>query len=108
MAPLPIIQPTDIATATLAVTVVLGAISINTVSLHIYVRTSNKALGLDDYLMAIGLLFSVACCVFTSMDVYSGLGHRDAAFKTGFSSNDSYVLTVNAARWLVFFQITYA
>ncbi|KAK8848637.1 cation-transporting atpase 4 [Apiospora arundinis] len=108
MAPLPSIAPVGLAAATLAVTVVLGALSIITVTLRIYVRSSIKALALDDYLMTIGLLFFVACCTFTSMDVYSGLGHHDVAFTTGLSKDDSYFLTVHAAKWLVFFQITYA
>ncbi|KAK8007322.1 hypothetical protein PG989_001312 [Apiospora arundinis] len=108
MAPLPSIAPAGLAAATLAVTVVLGALSIVTVTLRIYVRSSIKALALDDYLMTIGLLFFVACCTFTSMDVYSGLGHHDVAFTTGLSKDDSYFLTVHAAKWLVFFQITYA
>lgn len=32
------------------------------------------------------------------MDVYSGLGQRDAAFTDGQSKGDSYTLTVNAAK----------
>ncbi|KAK7937328.1 uncharacterized protein PG986_014196 [Apiospora aurea] len=108
MAPVPHMQPTDLAAATLVATIALGVLSIITVALRIYVRINMKSLGLDDYMMTIGLLFFVTCCTFTSMDVYSGLGHRDAAFKTGFSKDDSYFLTVNAAKWLVFFQITYA
>ncbi|KAK7909233.1 hypothetical protein PG985_015111 [Apiospora marii] len=109
MAPLPVIEPTEVlAAATLVVTIILGIMSIITVALRVYVRSTNKALGLDDYLMAIGLLFFIACCTFTCMDVYSGLGQRDAAFTDGQSKDDSYTLTVNAAKWLVFFQITYA
>lgn len=57
MAPLPIIEPTEVLpAATLVVTIILGVMSIITVALRIYVRTANKALGLDDYLMAIGLV----------------------------------------------------
>ena len=56
MAPLPTIEPVGLAAATLAVTVVLGTLSIITFALRIYVRASIKALALDDYLMAIGLV----------------------------------------------------
>ncbi|KAK8015969.1 hypothetical protein PG991_008857 [Apiospora marii] len=126
MAPLPVIEPTEVlAAATLVVTIILGIMSIITVALRVYVRSTNKALGLDDYLMAIGLLFFIACCTFTCMDVYSGLGQRDAAFTDGQSKDDSYTLTPNVSATLpllyvfsgiatdttsglVFFQITYA
>ncbi|KAH9238261.1 hypothetical protein K456DRAFT_1826856 [Colletotrichum gloeosporioides 23] len=90
-----ITQPDPIGVATLGVTICLGAISLIVVILHVWARQNTGALGLDDYLMIVGLGIFLACCTFTSIAVYAGMGTRDARLEEWNS-------------WLVFFQITYA
>ncbi|KAF6813268.1 cation-transporting atpase 4 [Colletotrichum musicola] len=80
-----------VAVATLAVTIFLGSISLIVVVLRGWARKKTAAIGLDDYLMIVGLAIFLACCVFTAMAVYAGMGTADERVK-----------------WLVLFQITYA
>ncbi|KAJ0270384.1 hypothetical protein CBS470a_013528 [Colletotrichum nupharicola] len=52
-----ITQPDPIGVATLGVTICLGAISLIVVILHVWARQNTGALGLDDYLMIVGLVW---------------------------------------------------
>lgn len=51
-----ITQPDPIGVATLGVTICLGAISLIVVILRVWARQNTGALGLDDYLMIVGLV----------------------------------------------------
>ncbi|KAF0323353.1 cation-transporting atpase 4 [Colletotrichum asianum] len=95
-----ITQPDPIGVATLGVTICLGAISLIVVILRVWARQNTGALGLDDYLMIVGLGIFLACCTFTSIAVYAGMGTKDARLEEWNS--------VAGMKWLVFFQITYA
>ncbi|KAF5521998.1 hypothetical protein CGCA056_v007427 [Colletotrichum aenigma] len=95
-----ITQPDPIGVATLGVTICLGAISLIVVILRVWARQNTGALGLDDYLMIVGLGIFLACCTFTSIAVYAGMGTKDARLEEWNS--------VAGIKWLVFFQITYA
>ncbi|KAI1080225.1 hypothetical protein F5B20DRAFT_589642 [Whalleya microplaca] len=83
----------ELALATLGTTITLCVLAIVTVVLRCWVRFGNKAFGIDDFSMILGLLFFIACCIFTCMGCYSGLGTPDAAIQSAS---------------VVFFQITYA
>ncbi|KAF6808237.1 cation-transporting atpase 4 [Colletotrichum sojae] len=95
-----ITSPDPLGMATLVVTILLGSISLIVVVLRGWARKKTAAIGLDDYLMIVGLAIFVACCVFTSMAVYAGMGTADERL-----TDWNHVAGVT---WLGFFQITYA
>ncbi|KAI1417276.1 hypothetical protein F5Y13DRAFT_185349 [Hypoxylon sp. FL1857] len=62
---------------TAATAVVLGVLTLIIVALRVWVRTSNGAIGGDDYLMMVALLFFFPSCLFTHFSCLSGLGTPD-------------------------------
>ncbi|TDZ61802.1 hypothetical protein CTRI78_v004085 [Colletotrichum trifolii] len=93
-------QPDMLGMATLGVTLGLGGTSLLVVLLRIWARMKTRAVGLDDYLMAVGLLIFLSCCVFTCFAVFAGMGTYDNRLRDWNQ--------VAGVKWLVFFQITYA
>ncbi|KAJ0336118.1 hypothetical protein COL922a_008349 [Colletotrichum nupharicola] len=62
-----ITQPDPIGVATLGVTICLGAISLIVVILRVWARQNTGALGLDDYLMIVGLTAMIASILSTTI-----------------------------------------
>ncbi|KAI3539021.1 hypothetical protein CSPX01_09148 [Colletotrichum filicis] len=95
-----ITKPDLLGMATLGITICLGSISFVVFILRLWARHKTRATGKDDYLMGIGVAIYLACCVFTSIAVYAGMGTTDAHLQEW--------NMVAGIKWLVFFQITYA
>lgn len=71
-------QPDGLGVGTLALTIVLNVLCIVVVTMRTLTKTRTGTFSLDDGLMVLALGVFTACCVFTCMGVYAGLGTVDA------------------------------
>ncbi|OTB01795.1 hypothetical protein M426DRAFT_265502 [Hypoxylon sp. CI-4A] len=74
------------------------------VLLRVWVRISNRAIGLDDYFMITALSAYIPCCVFVILSSYSGLGVRGSDMVQIDPSGEIYKLGL---KWCFFFQPLY-
>lgn len=119
-------QPDGLGIGTLVLTIVLGVLCIVVVSIRTLTKFRTGTFSLDDGLMIVALGVFTACCVFTCMAVYTGMGTMDTRL-TGWNDlettkvseskshrrREDLVINVLFAdtshiQNVVFFQITYA
>ncbi|KAL7621400.1 hypothetical protein AAE478_008722 [Parahypoxylon ruwenzoriense] len=96
--------PEGLGAKTLAATIVLCFFAIVSVALRLWVRCKIGANGTDDYLMVIGLMFFVACCIATTFGCFSGFGTTDNVINRLDPSGRMYS---NGLKLFFIFQITY-
>lgn len=75
-------QPDGLGVGTLVLTIVLDVLCIVVVTIRTLTKTRTGTFSLDDGLMVIALAVFTACCVFTCMAVYAGLGTVDRRLTT--------------------------
>ncbi|KAF3763576.1 hypothetical protein M406DRAFT_231232, partial [Cryphonectria parasitica EP155] len=92
--------PDGLGMATLVVTVVLAVLCIIVVGMRTWTRIQTGKYGLDDGLMIIAVGIYTACCVFTCLGVYTGLGTADGRLNTWNKTETT--------KNIIFFQLTYA
>ncbi|KAI1141111.1 hypothetical protein F5Y05DRAFT_423921 [Hypoxylon sp. FL0543] len=96
--------PTSLGATTSAIALVLCVIAAITVFLRTWVRIGNGAIGVDDYLMVIALIFFIPCCVITPIGCLSGIGAKDALIK---ASDPSGELNKHALKWFFVLRLIY-
>ncbi|KAI1457345.1 hypothetical protein F4805DRAFT_475154 [Annulohypoxylon moriforme] len=84
--------------------VTLGVVSIITVTLRLWVRLRNGAIGNDDYLMVVALALFITCCVLAHIACLSGLGATDDVIK---QHDISGAMHETALKYFFIFQIFY-
>lgn len=112
---------------TLVLTITLNLLCILVVAMRTWTRWRMGTFSLDDGLMAIALGVFTACCIFTCLAVYSGLGTPDAGLEAWNMTTTTkvgaerrplcpslavFLWSAYADGWdlqnIIFFQITYA
>ncbi|OTB12759.1 hypothetical protein K445DRAFT_369073 [Daldinia sp. EC12] len=89
---------------TLAATIILGVFSSLTCILRVWARISKTAMGLDDYLMVLGTLSFIACCVIAGLGCLSGFGAKDDVV---LGIDPTGQLRKNGFKWVFFFGLAY-
>ncbi|KAK6072309.1 cation-transporting atpase 4 [Seiridium cupressi] len=97
-----IAYPDGLGIACVSVTIFLAIICLVTASLRMWVRITSGAIGVDDYLMAVGTGIFTASSIFCCMDVYAGLGSHDD--RQDFTDWNKPAVIMYLIPW----QITYA
>ncbi|KAM0415949.1 hypothetical protein ACHAPT_013102 [Fusarium lateritium] len=108
------LQPAGLAAAILGITCALGVLSLITVVLRTFVRTSTSQFGLDDGLMLGGLILYLADCGVVSYDAFVGLGSKDDLLNVPMQLQGIKVqqpgILINKAdstQYVIFWQIFY-
>nr|QZS37078.1 C252A protein [Hypoxylon sp. CO27-5] len=96
--------PEGLGAETSASAVVLGIVASIIVLLRTWVRIRNGAIGGDDYLMIIALIFFIPCCVITFLGCLSGIGETDDVIKEQDTSGE---INKNGLRWFFLFWVVY-
>ncbi|KAI2619602.1 hypothetical protein GGR54DRAFT_120017 [Hypoxylon sp. NC1633] len=89
---------------TVAAAVVLCTVSIIIVIMRTWVRISNGAIGIDDFLMIAAMLAFIGCCAFSNLGCLSGLGARDQAI---WEVDPTGRINREGLKWFFAFQISW-
>ncbi|ETS82339.1 hypothetical protein PFICI_04215 [Pestalotiopsis fici W106-1] len=93
------ISPTGPGLDLFLVSVILGALSCIAVVLRLVIRKRIKGIGLDDWLMLLGLIFLILTCISTIVGSFNGVGTKNEHL-------DSYYL-MQGKKWFLFAQLFY-
>lgn len=88
-------HPDSLGMTTLVVTITLDILCIAIVAIRSCTRFRTGLFALDDFLMLVALGIFSACCGFTCLGVFTGLGTKDAHGLGAWNSSQTTKVSIN-------------